>query len=41
MELLYLYSMDNKMEEFNNIWISFQAKEAEKKSQESDLVVCA
>jgi len=41
MERLYLYRIDNKIEEFNNIWISFQAVEVEKKSQESELVVCA
>lgn len=29
------------MEKFYNIWIWFQDKEVEKKSQESDLVICA
>lgn len=33
--------IDNKMEEFHNTLISFQAVKVEKKSQESHLVVCA
>lgn len=38
---VFLYMIDNKMEEFHNTLISFQAIKVEKKSQESHLVVCA